>query len=370
MNKILFVANVAKEHILKFHIPSIKKFKDEGWTVDVACAGDEAIPFCDHQYHTSWKRNPFSLATIKGIKELREIINKNGYDIIYCHTPVGGAVARMASVSARKKGTRVVYFSHGFHFYKGAPLVNWVVYYPMEKLFARYTDVIITINQEDYSNAKKKLKCKEVYLLDGMGVDICSFRNVDKKTERSRLRKELNIPDDAWVMIYLAELIPNKNQKMLLEALKEVLVEYPFTYLVLAGIDHNNGKTQKYARDIGVEKNVRFLGWRSDKEALYALADICTASSIREGFGLNLVEALASGIPVVATRNRGHETIISNGRNGFLVEVGQSKTMAELIIHTLKEQPIKESSFKELEKYSEEIICERIIEYVSLQKEK
>jgi len=370
MKKILFVANVAKEHILKFHVPSIRKFKEKGWSVDVACAGEEEIPFCDCQYHTSWKRSPFSVATIKGIAELKEIIKKNRYDIIYCHTPVGGAVARIASISARKNGTRVVYFSHGFHFFKGAPLINWLVYYPMEKIFARYTDMIITINQEDFDNAQKRLKCKNVHLLDGMGIDISAFYNVEKTTERRRVRRELNIPDDAWVMIYLAELIPNKNQIMLLRALKEIMVQYPSTYLVLAGIDHNNGKTQKYAKDIGVEKNVRFLGWRSDKEALYASADICTASSIREGFGLNVVEALASGIPVVATRNRGHETIIENGKNGFLVEIGDFCAMAELVIHTLRDQPINRCGYKELQKYDEETICERIIEYVSLQKER
>jgi len=230
--------------------------------------------------------------------------------------------------------------------------------------------MIITINQEDFDNAQKRLKCKNVHLLDGMGIDISAFYNVEKTTERRRVRRELNIPDDAWVMIYLAELIPNKNQIMLLRALKEIMVQYPSTYLVLAGIDHNNGKTQKYAKDIGVEKNVRFLGWRSDKEALYASADICTASSIREGFGLNVVEALASGIPVVATRNRGHETIIENGKNGFLVEIGDFCAMAELVIHTLRDQPINRCGYKELQKYDEETICERIIEYVSLQKER
>jgi len=365
VKKILFVANVAKEHILKFHVPSIKAFKNEGWLVDVACSGDESIPYCDHQFHMCWKRSPFTPKTLKGIKDLTKIINEGKYDVVYCHTPVGGMVARIAARKARNKGTRVIYFSHGFHFFKGAPKLNWIIYYPVERILARWTDKMITINAEDCENAKKILKCKDVMQLDGMGIDIDLFTSTDVSNERARIRNELGIPQGAWVMIYLAELIPNKNQKMLLDALKLVMEKHPETYLIIAGVDHYQGEIQQYAQDIRVEKNFRYLGWRSDKEALYASADICTPTSIREGFGLNLVEAMAMGLPVVATRNRGHETIIRDGDNGYLVEIGDSLTMANRIFSVMADGVPHKLDTEELKKYDQHEIIKRIINYVS-----
>lgn len=333
--RILFVANVAKEHILKFHIPSIQKFKSEGWIVDVACSGEEEIPYCDNHYRMSWKRSPYSIKTLLGVRTLRKIINANKYDVIYCHTPVGGFVGRIASVNARKGGAKVVYLAHGLHFYKGAPFMNWIVFYPIEKLLARFTDTIITINKEDYDNSKKLLGCPDVHLINGMGVDLNKFYCIDRKACRSEMRKELSIPSDAWALIYLAELLPNKNQGMLLDVLKRVMKYNPNTYLILAGIDHYNGRYMEFAKKLGVFEHVRFLGWRDDKEALYAAADICTATSIREGFGINIVEAIASGLPVVATDNRGHRMIVENGVNGYLVRINDSAKMAECIINTI-----------------------------------
>lgn len=362
--KILFVANVAKEHILKFHIPSIRKFKEIGWQVDVACSGEETIPFCDTQFHTSWNRSPFSLKTFTGIFELKKILCQGKYDVVYCHTPVGGFVARLASRKFRKTGTKVIYFSHGFHFFKGAPLVNWLIYYPIERLLVRWTDLVITINKEDYINAKEKLKASKVCMIDGIGIDVKRFWHVDRKYDRMKIRKELKIPQNAWVMIYLAELVPNKNQGMLLDVLKLVKEKNSDTYLLLAGIDHFEGKFQEYAKQVGVYENVRFLGWRDDTEKLYAAADICTATSIREGFGLNLVEALASGIPVVATRNRGHVSIIQEAVNGYLVDIGDCKTMAECICQVMIENVLAPINAEYIKKYDEDVIVDQIINHI------
>ena len=365
MRKILFVANVTKEHILKFHIPTIKKFKDEGWIVEVASSGEEEVPYCDKKYNMPWKRSPFSLKTFMGIKALQKVINDGDYDIIYCHTPVGGLVARIASLRVKRKlGTRVVYFAHGLHFYKGAPVFNWIIYYPIEKLLAKFTDAIITINEEDYINSKNLLNVSETYLIDGIGVNISEYNFPLKENVRKQLRDELNIQNNACVLIYLAELIKNKNQKMLLDVLKIVWNEFPNTYLILAGFDHNNGKYQEYAKKIGVFENVRFLGWRSDKAELYASADICTASSIREGFGINIIESLASGLQVVATNNRGHSTIIKNGVNGYLVDINDSTAMANKICKIIKKQSCVVVSEKDLLKYDENVITEKIYNLV------
>ena len=145
MKKILIVA---KEHILKFHVPLIHMLKESGWTVHVACAGEEEIPYCDQQWHMVYERNPVRFATLRGIVQLRRILKREKYDLVHCHTPTGGVVARLAALGLRDKPI-VVYTVHGFHFYKGAPLVNWLVFFPVEWLLSWCTDCIVTIDEED-----------------------------------------------------------------------------------------------------------------------------------------------------------------------------------------------------------------------------
>lgn len=340
--RILLVANVAKEHVIKFHIPTIKMMREQGWNIDVACSGNEEISYCNHQFVLSYKRSPFNFSIFKGIRELTKIINEGEYDIIYCHTPVGGVAARIASVRARRKGTKVIYFAHGYHFFKGAPKLNWLIYYPIEKAMSLVTDSIILINREDYQLTIKKFKKCKAYQLNGIGVDTSRFEITDGKGVRCEYRKQMDIPQDANVLVYLAELLPNKNQMFLMRVLKRVLESEPNTFLILAGFDHSDGEFEKYAEKIGISKNVRFLGWREDVANLYAMSDICTASSIREGFGLNLVEAMACGIPVIATKNRGHETIIKNGENGFLVDLGDENTFEKCVIQLIRDRRLRE----------------------------
>ena len=145
MKKVLFVATVTK-HINSFHIPYLKWFKEEGYEVHVASNGNEPIEYCDKHYNLPFERFPLRKNNIKTYRELKKIINENKYEIIHCHTPVGGVLTRLAAKKARKKGTRVIYTAHGFHFYKEAPLLNWLIYYPIEKWLSRYTDCLITMN--------------------------------------------------------------------------------------------------------------------------------------------------------------------------------------------------------------------------------
>ena len=153
-------------------------FRSIGWTVDYASAGEETVMDCDHQFHFPLARSPFDLKNIEAIREMKEFLDANQYDIIHCHTPMGGVMARLASKKLRSMGrTKIIYTAHGFHFYKGAPLLNWLLYYPVEKLLAKFTDVLITINQEDYDRAQKRFKdaCENQHLVNGVGVDLSKF---------------------------------------------------------------------------------------------------------------------------------------------------------------------------------------------------
>ncbi|MBO7364434.1 MAG: glycosyltransferase family 4 protein [Lachnospiraceae bacterium] len=352
-HKILFVANTAKEHLNKFHLPAIRALKARGWQVDCASNGDEPVPYCDHDYRMSWQRNPFSRDTFTGIRELKALLAETHYDIIYCHTPTGGMVARIAARAARKQGTKVVYCVHGLHFYRGAPLKNWLVYFPAEKWLAGKTDAIFTVNREDYGTAYRMLskarkglsevekaeskvfnehsgvyRIPEVRLVPEVGINTARLRTEDPAADRARIRAQYQIPEDAFVMIYIAELIPNKNQGMLLRALKILRDGGRNAHLVLVGPDHASGVYQKEAAELGLADRVTFTGWQSDIGPLLYASDVCTASSIREGFGINLAEAMYCGLPVVATDNRGHRMIVEDGVNGFLVPVDDSEAMA------------------------------------------
>lgn len=359
--KLLFVANVAKEHIMKFHLPTIKRFKDEGWQVDVACFHDANIPDCDHQYDVSWNRSPFSIGTIKGIQEIKCILKKTHYDLVYCHTPVGGFVTRLGAKEARKNGTKVIYTAHGFHFFKNAPKKNWLIYYPIEKFLSSYCDVVCTVNEEDYEFAKQHFTDTKVRLIPEVGVDFHRLNIDHPQSVRKEYRKELGIPEEAFVMIYVAELIPNKNQEMLLKVLKMLREKNLAVYLILAGPDHYDGYLQRMAADMDLMEYVRFLGWRNDIGQLMHTADVCTASSIREGFGINLIEALYCGLPVVATNNRGHRMALKNGENGLLVDQNDVDGMTEYVKRIMDDSTFREKySGINVHEYEADLVADRI----------
>lgn len=154
MRKVLFISNTA--NFSKFNLPYMRWFKENGWQVDYCSAGEEHVIDCDNQYAIPITRSPFSLKNLLAINELKKILKKNEYDIIHCHTPMGGVIGRLAAKKLWKNGRiKTIYTAHGFHFYKGAPLLNWLLYYPIEKWLSHITDIIITINEEDYERAKK-----------------------------------------------------------------------------------------------------------------------------------------------------------------------------------------------------------------------
>lgn len=365
MKKILIVANVAKEHVLKFHIPTIKMLKEDGWVVHVACAGQEEIPYSDKSYHMTYGRNPLNVNTFKSINILKKIIDTENYDIIHCHTPTGGIVARLASKSARKHGTKVIYTAHGYHFFKGAPLLNWLLFFPIEWFLSFVTDCIITINDEDYCNTKRfKFGTKQIRKIDGVGIPIEKFRLNNKASTRTEYRKLLGISQNTLVLIYVAELIPNKNQGFLIQMFSELVKYIDDCALVLVGPDHVNGEYNRLITDLNLENQIKLLGWRNDIPELLACSDICVASSIREGFGLNLIEAMTIGIPVVALRNRGHCQIIKDGYSGYIIEQGDYKEMISkiLMLHNneILSQKIVLNAKLDINRYSSDSILENL----------
>lgn len=303
--KILFVATVVKTHILEFHIPYLKMLKAMGWETAVAARNDFedpadcVIPYCDKYFDIPFVRNPFKPGNQKAYKALKKIIDEGGYDIVHCHTPVGAVIGRWAARLARKKGTKVFYTAHGFHFYKGAPLLNWLLYYPVEKFLARKTDVIVTITREDYKRAQK-FKAGKVAYTPGVGVDTGRFSIADESRGLD-FKVSLGIPADAKVLLSVGEFTPNKNHKLVLQTLPSI----PDVYYVLCGRGELMEQLKSMAVALGVSDRTIFTGYRTDVEEFYNMADIFVFPSFREGLPVALMEAMASSLVCVASHNRG-----------------------------------------------------------------
>ena len=320
MKKVLFTATV-DSHILQFHIPYLKYFKDQGYEVHVATNGDEEIPYCDKKHKISFERSPIKINNLKAIKQLKKIIEEEKFEIIHCHTPMGSVVTRLAAKKARKKyNTKVIYTAHGFHFHKGAPLLNWMVFYPIEKWLSRCTDTLITINEEDYELANKKFKAKNIELVHGVGVDINRFNFEMQDSEKHELRESIGLNDDDFVMIYVAELSKRKNQEMLLNIMPELIKKDFSIKLLLVGKDSLNGKLQKIVEEKDLGNNVFFLGYRNDIPKLLKISNLLVSTSKQEGLPVNIMEGLIAGIPIVATDCRGNRDLISDNEDGLIVE--------------------------------------------------
>lgn len=362
MKKILYVATVA-EHFYYFHLPCFKMFKEKGWQVDVACHGDRELPYCDNKFEIPIKRSPADKENIQAYKELKAIIKKGNYDIVHCHTPMGGILARLAAKDERKKGTKVIYTAHGFHFFKGAPLLNKVIFYPIEWVMSTMTDCLITINSEDFSVAKKHLKAKKIVKVNGVGYNSDLFYKISEE-EKIRLRKEKGYPEDAIILIYVAEMNANKNQGMLVRMMTRLTKENKNIRLLIVGADNYEGKYIRLAEELGVSAYIDFLGHRNDACDLVHLSDIAVGSSLREGLPVNVMEAMACGLPVVLSDNRGHRELCRNGSNGYIVAPGDDETMAKRVAELINDKALYSkfsgNSLELIKPYSKEEVLQEL----------
>lgn len=334
MKKVLFVATVVKAHIMVFHIPYLKWFKENGYETYVCARNDYenkedcVIPFCDNYYDLPFERSPIKIKNnFKTYKQLKEIINSNEFTIIHCHTPMGGALTRLAALKARRNNTNVIYTAHGFHFYKGAPITNWLLYYPVERWLARYTDVLITINKEDYERAKKSLKAGRVEYIPGVGIDTNRLNDVfvDRKTKC----RDLGIPNDAFVILSVGELNKNKNHETVIKALGKL--NNPNVHYVICGQGSLYSYLGEVVNQLGIEKQVHMLGFREDIGEIYRIANAFAFLSYREGLSVSLMEAMASGLPVVCSNIRGNRDLVENEKGGYLIKPDDVNGLTEII---------------------------------------
>lgn len=356
MKKILFVSNTA--NFSKFNKPYMKWCSENGWKVDYCAPNDEVVTECDNHIVLPIPRSPFSKGSLKCIKNLKKILEKEQYDIIHCHTPMGAVIARLAARKLFKQNkVKVIYTAHGFHFYKGAPLLNWLLYYPVEKFLLRYTDVLITINKEDYNYSLAKFsKYTKVMFMNGVGVNLNRFSKVTAE-ENLEIRNQLGYKQDDFLITVVAELNVNKNQVMLINSLSEIRQQIPNLKVLFLGKESLPIARNK-VNELGLSDSCEFLGYRKDVDLFTKISNICFSASLREGLPVNIIEAMACGKVCVCSVNRGHNSLIRDNENGLLFSSNDSSKMIENIVSIYKDlelgNRLSEQAFEDSKQYAVE----------------
>ncbi len=335
--KILFVASVS-DHIKAFHLPYLKWFQENGYETHVAANQPCELPYVDKFWKVDIERNPFSFNNLNAYFQLEKIISNENYKLISCHTPIASVITRLAAKKHREKGTKVVYMAHGFHFFKGASFINWALFYPVEKFLTQYTDAIITINSEDFNRIREKgsKKCN-YFLVNGVGVSKQRFHPVSND-EKKQIKKELNIADNKTIFIYSGRLAKDKSHLFIINTVSKHKELFKDTNILFAGSGELDNFLKKKVQEQNVNDIIKFIGYRTDINRVYQASDYGLSASIREGLATNLIEEMFCGLPVIATRQRGHNEIVDSGINGFLFTINSEAEFIEIIKHLMSDR--------------------------------
>lgn len=335
MGRALFVANLDSFH-KNFHLPYVRRLQEHGYEVELVSTGKEGFCKFAVKHDIVFGRSPFKWQNITAFRQLRSLLKSKFYDIVYFSTPVIGAVGRLALVGT--KHGRVVYSAHGYSFYEGnGKLSNWK-YVFIEKLLCRLTDCTFTMNKEDFEACRKfRFPCKEIYNVDGVGVDLSVFAKATAE-EKSALRKRYQYGEEDFLLIYPAEFTERKNQSLLIQAMAELKDKYENVKLLLLGRGVKEEAYRQLAKELNVGNEVHFLGYRDDVNQLLKMSDVLFASSINEGLPINMIEALATGLPVVATNTRGQNDLVTDGYNGYLFDLNRPDVACDKICGLIEDK--------------------------------
>lgn len=340
-DKVLILASVASM-IDQFNMSNINILLSLGYEVHVACNFEKGSTCTDEKikqlkvklreldvkyFQIDFTRSVFNLfQDIKSYKQVKNLMKENNYRFIHCHSPIGGVVGRL---SCRSTKTKCIYTAHGFHFFKGAPIKNWVIFYPIEKWLSKYTDVLITINKEDYKRAKSNFKMKKLEYIPGVGVDVAKIQSII--VDKEKKKKELGIDSNRKILISVGELSERKNHKIVIEAIAGL---ENITYIICG-----KGPLKKQLLDLAKNKDVdlRLLGFREDRLELIKISDVFVFPSLQEGLPVALMEAIACETLCIASDIRGNNDLIKNNENGYLCEFNNCKQYTDKIIKLLED---------------------------------
>lgn len=327
--KVLLIYNIIKKRTEPIEA---KALNDLGFEVHMCANMNELEKNLCKEYiqyhHIDFERIPFNPRNIKAFKQVNQLIYEHNISIIHCHTPIGGLAGRICGKKYNVEW--IIYTAHGFHFYKGAPLINRIIYKNIEKYLARKTNILITITKEDYHNAlefKKINKELDIFYIPGVGID--REKIIQEASMREELCSQLNISTKSFLILSAGELNRNKNQKVVIEAIANIKENQQIHYIV-CGVGPLEKELKQLAIDRGVSENVHFLGYREDIIKLMKSTDLFVMPSYREGLSRAIMEAMAAGLPVICSKIRGNVDLI-NEQNGFLIEPKDIKEFSRCI---------------------------------------
>lgn len=361
--KILFVAHM-DSHIANFHLPYLKWFQENGYETHVASNSQEAtkdILYCDYKHQIDFNRSPFALSNFRVYRKFKKLVKQHDFALVHAHTPMGGIFTRLAF---RKTKTPVFYTAHGFHFFKGASLLSWLLYYPVEKLLSRYTTELITINDEDYTIAKRKFSKKcNVTLVPGVGVDLSEYKELPYNVKQT-VRESLGLKETDFVMVYVAEQTKGKNQGFLIKMMTKLKDTNLNVKLILVGYGKEADQYQQMINDLKLNDLVLQLGYRKDIIELTNIADVVLSASLREGLPKALLEALAIGKPLLVSYVRGNKDVVKYGENGYLYPINDEDIFIKYFQKLYVDQDLRNrfgEASKELSKqFDLEIVLDQV----------
>ena len=330
---------------MRFFESFIRTLVEKGHQVELA-ANEDGSPFpeCYQKWgcafhHVDFSRSPLSVGNFKAFGQLKTVIETGNYDIVHCHTPNASVITRLVCRNLRKKnGLKVFYTAHGFHFYKGAPMLNWMLFYPIEKFCSRFTDKLITINKEDHRLAKSKFHTREVHYVPGMGVDLSCFENVH--VDKTAKRAEIGVPENAVLLLSVGELNENKNHQVVIRALAEL--NNSNVHYAIAGTGNRREYLLALSKELGVSDQVHLLGYRNDIPELNYAADAFCFPSLREGLGIAAIEAMACGLPLITSNVHGINDYSIEGVTGYKSAPKNTAGFAIAIKKLLEDPNIRE----------------------------
>lgn len=315
----------------RFNRSNICILEDMGYEVHVVANYEKGNPIDDEiidsfkawveQHHGKCMNIPLTRSPIdqsgfrQSKKMLKEWINAYNYDFIHCHTPMGGVLGRIV---AHETNTKVIYTGHGLHFYTGASIVNWLTYYPVEKFLSRWTDLLITINQEDYARVNKKLEAKKTGYIPGVGIDTSVYpKEINHEKFHHELAEEFGFSSDKTILLSVGELNENKNHEVIMRTIAKCEQPNQYIYLI-CGKGRSQEKLERLIAELHLEEQVKLIGYRTDIKRLCQGCDVFVFPSIREGLSVALMEAVACGTPVIASNARGNGELVEGGENGYI----------------------------------------------------
>ncbi|MCC2744915.1 glycosyltransferase [Leuconostoc lactis] len=352
--KVLIVAS-KPNMIQKFNRRNIKMLQNMGFEVHVATnvidfgsvSVEEIERFKNwlhennvvlHQVDFGRKLGTLS-SNLQSVRQLDTIFKLHRFRFTHVHSPLGSILGRLV---AKKHKVPVMYTAHGFHFLKNGPTSAWLIFFPLEWFFSFITDTLITINDDDYSIARRYMHARNVVKINGIGVDIKTAWNVsanDKYLARKKIRDELNIPEDAFVISSVGELNDNKNHRIVLEAIKLLPDEQKDNiYYLIAGVGENKELLTNLAKTMKFKNNFKLIGYRSDIHDINYASDVAIFPSYREGLGIAGLDAVVDGTYLIGSNVRGIKDYIFDETIGKIFQPNDAQKLSDHILEAFNQR--------------------------------